>query len=60
MPIYLVGCRMDTYATAEIEAANEAEAILIAKGIGPTDAVENVEWDCETDWDSSTDFKIGD
>lgn len=56
MPVFVVECRIDSYATCEIEASNEQEALDIAKGVIPT--TEDVEWDLDTDWDSSTDFKV--
>ena len=56
MPIFIVECRIDSYATAEIEAATAEEAVDIAKGV--TESGEDIVWDLDTDWDSSTDFKV--
>ena len=50
MPIFLVKCHIDSYAEAEIEAKDEADAILKAKYDG------DVNWDLDTQWDSSNDF----
>lgn len=58
MPIYYVECRMDTYASAEIEAESAEQAMLIAKGLGPEREMADVDWTPATDWDSSTDWKV--
>lgn len=55
MPIFIIECRLDSYATTEVEADTLEEAIVKAKH----DPDGKYEWDLDTDWDSSTDFKEG-